>query len=184
MNLQPTKHDKKADLRISAYVDNVMIALCENLGIPIPKYSGATVCLQSSHTPKSEKRLPISADQSLLDNFKWKRKCEVNLSCNLSENNVSAAEDNLEPEAKKLKTDFTAQHTEARTSSVDAKTNVKLERGNDTGTEAEKHLNNSDIKKETADNGCSGLSNFQSDIIPSETSSSSSLPLETKSEPI
>ena len=38
-NLQPTKHDKKADLIIQTYVDNVMEGVCKYLGIAIPDYS-------------------------------------------------------------------------------------------------------------------------------------------------
>ncbi|XP_022201385.2 NAD-dependent protein deacetylase Sirt6 [Nilaparvata lugens] len=38
-NLQPTKHDKKADLLIHAYVDEIMSLLMENLGLAIPEYT-------------------------------------------------------------------------------------------------------------------------------------------------
>lgn len=38
-NLQPTKHDKKADLVISSYVDVVMEKIMKRLGIEIPSYS-------------------------------------------------------------------------------------------------------------------------------------------------
>ena len=37
-NLQPTKQDKKADLNIHTYVDDVMRMLMENLGLEIPEY--------------------------------------------------------------------------------------------------------------------------------------------------
>lgn len=39
-NLQPTKHDRKADLLIHSYVDEVMSKLMEKLGLTIPEYSG------------------------------------------------------------------------------------------------------------------------------------------------
>lgn len=39
-NLQPTKHDKKADLVISSYVDVVMEKVMKRLGVEIPNYSG------------------------------------------------------------------------------------------------------------------------------------------------
>ena len=38
-NLQPTKHDKKADLNIHTYVDDVMEMLMKNLGLEIPQYN-------------------------------------------------------------------------------------------------------------------------------------------------
>lgn len=38
-NLQPTKHDKKADLVIPMYVDKIMEKLCKFLGVEIPDYS-------------------------------------------------------------------------------------------------------------------------------------------------
>lgn len=39
INLQPTKHDKKADLIIRAYADEVFEMLFEKLGLPIPEYN-------------------------------------------------------------------------------------------------------------------------------------------------
>ena len=38
-NLQPTKQDKKADLNIHTYVDDVMEMLMSNLGLEIPQYN-------------------------------------------------------------------------------------------------------------------------------------------------
>lgn len=38
-NLQPTKHDKKADFLIQTYVDDIMIKLCKRLGVEIPEYT-------------------------------------------------------------------------------------------------------------------------------------------------
>lgn len=38
-NLQPTKYDKKADLVISTYVDDVMEKVAKRLGVEIPEYS-------------------------------------------------------------------------------------------------------------------------------------------------
>lgn len=38
-NLQPTKQDKKADLNIHTYVDDVMEMLMTNLGLEIPEYN-------------------------------------------------------------------------------------------------------------------------------------------------
>ncbi|XP_034412227.1 NAD-dependent protein deacetylase sirtuin-6 isoform X3 [Cyclopterus lumpus] len=44
VNLQATKHDKHAHLRIHSYVDDVMKQLMELLGVDIPKWNGPTVC--------------------------------------------------------------------------------------------------------------------------------------------
>lgn len=40
-NLQPTKHDKKADLKISTYVDVIMEKVLKRLGVELPAYSAA-----------------------------------------------------------------------------------------------------------------------------------------------
>ncbi|KAM9322028.1 NAD-dependent protein deacylase sirtuin-6 isoform 2-T2 [Pholidichthys leucotaenia] len=48
VNLQPTKHDKHAHLRIHGYVDEVMKQLMELLGLDIPKWEGPTVCESST----------------------------------------------------------------------------------------------------------------------------------------
>lgn len=69
VNLQPTKHDKKCDLKISAYVDDVMKALCKVLKIEVPQYTKPSVCLSSIHSQKDIKELQISADLELLNNF-------------------------------------------------------------------------------------------------------------------
>ncbi|XP_053076075.1 NAD-dependent protein deacylase sirtuin-6 [Acinonyx jubatus] len=43
VNLQPTKHDRHADLRIHGYVDEVMTRLMEYLGLEIPTWDGPRV---------------------------------------------------------------------------------------------------------------------------------------------
>lgn len=53
VNLQPTKHDKHAYLRIHGYVDEVMKQLMEELGVDIPKWEGPTVCESSLATSES-----------------------------------------------------------------------------------------------------------------------------------
>jgi len=69
VNLQPTKHDKKAGLRISAYVDQVMKGLCDGLGVEIPEFSKPSICLRSVHTQPKEKKGQVSSDDSLVENF-------------------------------------------------------------------------------------------------------------------
>uniref|UniRef100_A0AAQ5YV20 NAD-dependent protein deacylase sirtuin-6 n=1 Tax=Amphiprion ocellaris TaxID=80972 RepID=A0AAQ5YV20_AMPOC len=53
VNLQPTKHDKHAHLRIHGYVDDVMKQLMELLELDIPKWEGPTVCETSTATSES-----------------------------------------------------------------------------------------------------------------------------------
>ncbi|XP_006042585.3 NAD-dependent protein deacylase sirtuin-6 isoform X2 [Bubalus kerabau] len=43
INLQPTKHDRHADLRIHGYVDEVMTRLMKHLGLEIPAWDGPHV---------------------------------------------------------------------------------------------------------------------------------------------
>uniref|UniRef100_A0A493TTT8 protein acetyllysine N-acetyltransferase n=1 Tax=Anas platyrhynchos platyrhynchos TaxID=8840 RepID=A0A493TTT8_ANAPP len=43
VNLQATKHDKQADLRIHAYVDDVMTKLMKHLGLEVPEWLGPVV---------------------------------------------------------------------------------------------------------------------------------------------
>eukprot|EP00058_Branchiostoma_floridae_P024402 XP_002609892.1 hypothetical protein BRAFLDRAFT_125988 [Branchiostoma floridae] len=47
INLQASKHDKHADLRIHGYVDEVMSMVMNRLGINIPKYTGPNTVLES-----------------------------------------------------------------------------------------------------------------------------------------
>uniref|UniRef100_A0A3B4URU6 protein acetyllysine N-acetyltransferase n=1 Tax=Seriola dumerili TaxID=41447 RepID=A0A3B4URU6_SERDU len=53
VNLQATKHDKHAHLRIHGYVDEVMKQLMEMLGLEIPKWDGPTVCESSTANSES-----------------------------------------------------------------------------------------------------------------------------------
>ncbi|XP_011928490.1 PREDICTED: NAD-dependent protein deacetylase sirtuin-6 isoform X2 [Cercocebus atys] len=60
VNLQPTKHDRHADLRIHGYVDEVMTRLMKHLGLEIPTWDGPRVLeralppLPRPPTPKLE----------------------------------------------------------------------------------------------------------------------------------
>ncbi|NXK92396.1 SIR6 deacetylase, partial [Formicarius rufipectus] len=50
VNLQATKHDRQADLRIHAYVDEVMTRLMKLLGLEVPEWTGPVV-VESAETP-------------------------------------------------------------------------------------------------------------------------------------
>ncbi|KAL2083876.1 hypothetical protein ACEWY4_019394 [Coilia grayii] len=51
INLQPTKYDKHADLRIHGYVDEVMGQLMKCMGMEIPEWVGPTLCETSPGDP-------------------------------------------------------------------------------------------------------------------------------------
>lgn len=67
VNLQATKHDRHADLRIHTYVDDVMTQLCDLIGVEIPEYEGPTLNLQSVHTVKGEKKLNVFIKDKMLN---------------------------------------------------------------------------------------------------------------------
>lgn len=62
INLQPTKHDKHAFLRIHGYVDEVMKQVMEALGLDIPKWEGPTVCESSESTADIKPALAVPAE--------------------------------------------------------------------------------------------------------------------------
>ncbi|CAG2257680.1 SIR2L6 [Mytilus edulis] len=66
INLQATKHEKKADMRIHERVDKVMIEVCRRLEIEIPEYDNPVICLDSMHTEKSEEKLSVVVRDELL----------------------------------------------------------------------------------------------------------------------
>ncbi|XP_069623956.1 NAD-dependent protein deacylase sirtuin-6 isoform X3 [Ranitomeya imitator] len=47
VNLQPTKHDRYAELRIHGYVDEVMTLLMQSLDLKIPAWTGPPITLES-----------------------------------------------------------------------------------------------------------------------------------------
>lgn len=66
INLQATKHEKKADMRIHERVDKVMIEVCRRLEIEIPEYDNPVICLESMHTEKSEEKLSVVVRDELI----------------------------------------------------------------------------------------------------------------------
>ncbi|XP_043358406.1 NAD-dependent protein deacetylase sirtuin-6 isoform X4 [Dermochelys coriacea] len=61
VNLQATKHDRQADLRIHGYVDEVMKRLMKQLGLEIPEWTGPAV-VESSELVKPESALKLDPD--------------------------------------------------------------------------------------------------------------------------
>ncbi|XP_052098826.1 NAD-dependent protein deacylase sirtuin-6-like [Mytilus californianus] len=66
VNLQATKHEKKADMKIHEPVDKVMTEVCRRLEIEIPEYYNPVICLESMHTEKSEEKLNVVVREELL----------------------------------------------------------------------------------------------------------------------
>ena len=66
VNLQITKHERKANLKIHEKVDKVMIEVCRRLDIEIPTFEKPVVLLESLHTEKSEAKLNVVIRDELL----------------------------------------------------------------------------------------------------------------------
>ncbi|XP_017858777.1 PREDICTED: NAD-dependent protein deacetylase Sirt6 [Drosophila arizonae] len=67
-NLQPTKHDKKAFLNISSYIDIILEKVCKRLGVEIPEYSED--CDPTKNDNISEWTLPQEYVKELDKQFK------------------------------------------------------------------------------------------------------------------
>ncbi|XP_076838052.1 NAD-dependent protein deacylase sirtuin-6 isoform X2 [Brachyhypopomus gauderio] len=67
VNLQPTKHDKHASLRLSGYVDEVMRQLMKSLGLEVPEWAGPTLCESSG------------GDAHVLPYGAWKKEVKIEL---------------------------------------------------------------------------------------------------------
>ncbi|KAM5192846.1 NAD-dependent protein deacylase sirtuin-6-like isoform 2-T2 [Mantella aurantiaca] len=81
VNLQPTKHDRYADLLIHGYVDEVMTQLMQHLDIKIPIWSGISTKIESSeHNLKSEVVSNCNQDLVSLEYQVSKKECCVEIS--------------------------------------------------------------------------------------------------------
>ena len=116
VNLQPTKHDKKADLRIHTYVDDVMTQLCKLLNIKIPDFERPMVLLKSIHTAPGETELNITIKDDSLDlvgknNIKAEKFSSVldldrkNVKLK-EENGIISAKETIPPNEEKQYADF------------------------------------------------------------------------------
>lgn len=94
VNLQRTKHDKHAYIKINTYVDNVMVELCRLLDVKIPKFYKPTVKLLSIHTQKTDKKFKVVVkDEELLDSIPYSEnvdhsKCELDIKCSNDNSSV------------------------------------------------------------------------------------------------
>ncbi|XP_043193376.1 NAD-dependent protein deacetylase Sirt6-like [Amphibalanus amphitrite] len=102
-NLQPTKHDKKGDLIINTYVDDVMTQLCKRLGVEIKEYDEAqdpTKCTGSGDQI-IEWTIPQTSfkDAVLLEKVK-----KVKVKVKDTKLSAKRSEETNSPSSKKLKT--------------------------------------------------------------------------------
>ena len=65
VNLQVTKHDKKCDLKINGYIDEVMSIVCDELSLEMPVWEKPVVTLRSEHTSADERATNIVVDPEL-----------------------------------------------------------------------------------------------------------------------
>ncbi|XP_040178445.1 NAD-dependent protein deacetylase sirtuin-6 isoform X4 [Rana temporaria] len=80
VNLQPTKHDRYADLRIHGYVDEVLTQLMQHLDIKIPLWTGISTKIESSeHNPESKVVSNCNGDLGYLECQETKRECCVDM---------------------------------------------------------------------------------------------------------
>ncbi|XP_004518845.1 NAD-dependent protein deacetylase Sirt6 [Ceratitis capitata] len=73
-NLQPTKHDKKADLIISTYVDDILEKVCKRLGVEIPMYDSSEDPTRIQNAHNYEWTIPVQAVKELEMEFNAKLK--------------------------------------------------------------------------------------------------------------
>lgn len=112
VNLQPTKHDKHAHLRIYGYIDDVMGQLMKLLGLDVPEWAGPTLCEDSG------------GDLDILPYGAWKKEVKIELKIEESKHTV--------PKKRKRK----EQHAEE-----DYKNGVKVEEEmKEEGKESDSHV--------------------------------------------
>ncbi|XP_053667492.1 NAD-dependent protein deacetylase Sirt6 [Anopheles marshallii] len=83
-NLQPTKHDKKADLKISTYVDTVLEKVAKRLGVEIPEYRPeedptkfGSYTAQWTINGQMVKSLEKRYDSTIKEKTKLKKRCST-----------------------------------------------------------------------------------------------------------
>lgn len=111
-NLQPTKHDKKADLKISTYVDVIIEKVAKRLGVEIPSYTKAVDPTKAS--PCSLEWTILCEEVKLLDKQYGKTIRELTKDRKIkSSNNIRKDELNdFKCEFKKLKKEEPVQINE------------------------------------------------------------------------
>uniref|UniRef100_A0AAY4EPU9 NAD-dependent protein deacylase sirtuin-6 n=1 Tax=Denticeps clupeoides TaxID=299321 RepID=A0AAY4EPU9_9TELE len=114
VNLQPTKHDKHAYLRIHGYVDEVMGQLMKLLGLEIPEWEGPTVCETSPGdpfdkplcSPKAEVKIELKIEENRRSGLKTEGKGENKGKAVKREVSVSHSESPPKDEPTDTSTDY------------------------------------------------------------------------------
>ncbi|XP_054008801.1 NAD-dependent protein deacetylase Sirt6 isoform X2 [Hylaeus anthracinus] len=75
-NLQPTKHDKKADLIINGNVDEIIISVMKKLGLEIPEYESTMDPTRNSDTTSKEMDWTIPTSRIKEMNVLYKKVCK------------------------------------------------------------------------------------------------------------
>lgn len=161
VNLQPTKHDKKASLKINTYVDTVLKQLCDSLGIRIPDITLPMVLLKSIHTQPDEKELNVVVeDSTLLCQYPLQRtdvqipvkhkmkadKCE-NILVKGEENKVSLMHSSNENFAvQNMDAENSQQQTLKEETSESSCPNLSQKDETDASFKEEQYINRSDIR--------------------------------------
>lgn len=101
VNLQPTKHDRKASLLINTYVDTVMRLLCEHLKIRIPDFTEPKVLLQSLYTASDEAGLNVVVNDKTLICQNPVKEVDVRIQSEIK----NESETKLENDEQKIKTE-------------------------------------------------------------------------------
>ena len=76
VNLQSTKQDKQAHLKIHCYINQVMRQVCQALNVSIPHWEKPIVRLQSLDTAKKQRQPKIIVDETLQDDKKMIKTCD------------------------------------------------------------------------------------------------------------
>ena len=143
-NLQPTKHDKKGDLIINTYVDDVMTQLCKRLGVEIKEYDEAqdpTKCAASGDQI-IEWTIPQSSfkDALLLERVKM-----VKIKVKEAKLSVKRSKETNGPSSKKLKNQHSGLKSAASHPSELDTCNIPPGKDNGTGSNGVSECGNADV---------------------------------------
>ncbi|XP_046574317.1 uncharacterized protein LOC124282387 [Haliotis rubra] len=114
INLQPTKHDKYAKLRIWAYVDEVMTRVCKILNVDIPEFERPVVTLSSEHSKSKKISNYVILDKELFPDYKGYIKGWSDQGSEQSNDNGSKEQTEVTENKKSVKGDLTGKDSEVK----------------------------------------------------------------------